>query len=156
MRQNTTTGLAGFGGLVPAAAFGTIHAAFSIYWSMGGTWLVWSLGSSLLARFAGLEWVLAPIGLAKLIAAVAPLVLARRGWPVRRLTRSACWLGALILIIWGGVNTVVGNLVLSSVIRPQSGYDRPGMIGHAYLWDPLFLAWGGALAAGLLASRRHQ
>ncbi len=27
------------------------------------------------------------------------------------------------------------------------------MIGHAYLWDPLFLAWGVALAIGLFASR---
>lgn len=27
------------------------------------------------------------------------------------------------------------------------------MIGHAYLWDPLFLDWGAALMIGLLASR---
>lgn len=47
----------------------------------------------------------------------------------------------------------MGNLVLAGVIRPESGFDRAGMIGHAYLWDPLFLAWGAALALGLIASR---
>lgn len=40
-------------------------------------------------------------------------------------------------MIWGGLNTAVGNLVLAGVIQPDSGFDRPGMIGHAYLWDPL-------------------
>ncbi len=34
-------------GLALAAVFGAVHAGFSLYWSMGGTWLVWSLGSNL-------------------------------------------------------------------------------------------------------------
>lgn len=138
-----------------AAVLGAIHAGFSLFWSMGGTWLVWSLGSALQARFQGWEWVLAPIGLAKLVAALAPILMARAGWPARPLTRSACWSGAVVLIAWGGVNTVVGNLVLAAVIQPQSGYDRPGMIGHAFLWDPLFLCWGTALAVGLFVSRNR-
>lgn len=138
-----------------AAVVGAVHAAFSIYWSMGGTWLLWSLGSSLQATFQGWEWVLAPVGVVKITAAVAPILLARRGWPARAVTRSACWLAALVLITWGGLNTIVGNLVLASVIHPQSGYDRSGMIGHAFLWDPLFLGWGAALAAGMIASRRR-
>jgi hypothetical protein len=142
--------------LVAAAVFGAIHAGFSIFWSMGGTWLVWSLGGRLQASFHGWEWVLAPIGLVKLTAAVAPILLAYTGWPARSLTHAACWLGALVLIIWGGLNTVVGNLVLAAVIRPDSGYDRPGMIGHAFLWDPLFLCWGAALAVGLFASRLRR
>lgn len=147
--NDTVTGAAVPFGLVAAAVLGAIHSGFSMYWSVGGTWLVWSLGSNLQASFQGMEWVLAPIGLAKLIAAVAPIALARGGWPARRLTRSACWLAALALIAWGGVNTVVANLVLAGVIQPESGYDRPGMIGHGYLWDPLFLAWGVALVIGL-------
>ncbi len=141
------------GGFVAASAFGVIHAAFSLYWAAGGTLLVWSLGTDLVESFRGREWLLAPIGAVKLIAAVGPLVLARSGWPAGRVTRSACWLGALLLMIWGGLNTAVGNLVLAGVITPESGFDQPGMIGHAYLWDPLFLAWGAALAIGLIASR---
>lgn len=142
--------------LLVAALLGVVHAAFSLYWSAGGSWLVWSLGCRLLATFAGWEWVLAPVGLVKLVAAVAPVILAVRGWPWRSFTRAGCWLGAAVLIVWGGANTVIGNLVLASVIRPESGYDRAGMIGHAYLWDPLFLLWGGCLAAGLVATRRGR
>lgn len=150
-----TNGDAGRGSFIAAAVLGTIHAVFSIYWAAGGTWLVWSLGSSLLATFEGREWFLFPVGVVKLIAAASPLLLARWGWPGRRTTRAACWLGAGVLIIWGGVNAVVGNLVLAGVIQPEAGYDRPGMVGHAYLWDPLFLAWGVAVALGMFRSQRR-
>lgn len=139
--------------LMVAAVCGTVHALFSFYWAAGGTFLVTSLGSRLVESFRGLEWVLAPVGLVKLVVAVAPVWWASRGWPLRRLTYAACWLGAVVLILWGGANTVVGNLVLRGVIRPDGGYDRAGMIGHAYLWDPLFAAWGVALALGLITSR---
>jgi uncharacterized protein DUF3995 len=141
-------------GFLAAAALGMVHAAFSLYWAAGGTLLVWSLGSDLVEGFRGREWLLAPIGAVKLIAAVAPLALARSGWPASVVTRSACWLGALVLVVWGGLNTAVGNLVLVGAIRPESGFDRSGMMGHAYLWDPLFLAWGAAVAVGLVASRQ--
>lgn len=50
---------------------------------------------------------------------------------------------------------IVANLVLAGMIPPGLGYDRPGMIGHAFIWGPLFLAWGVALAAGLLAGTRR-
>ena len=33
------------------------------------------------------------------------------------------------------------------------GTDRLGLMGHAFLWDPLFALWGIALAAGLVLSR---
>lgn len=140
-------------GLIAATALGGVHAGFSLYWAAGGTALVWSLGSDLVASFQGREWLLALIGAFKLIAAVAPLALAFWGWPAWRLTRSVCWLGASVLIIWGGLNTVVANLVLAGAVQPQSGFDRSGMIGHAWLWDPLFLAWGISVAIGLLATR---
>lgn len=140
-------------GLVAAAVLGLVHAGFSFYWAAGGTLLVSSLGTDLVERFRGREWVLVPIGVVKAIAAVAPLAFGRRGWPVRRVTRLVCWAGAVLLMAWGGLNTIVGNLVLAGVIRPDSGYDHAGMVGHAYLWDPLFLVWGLALAAGLLDSR---
>lgn len=145
-------------GFVAAAVFGVIHAGFSLYWSAGGTFLLGSLGTSLLETFSSHRWVLVPVGLFKLLAAFAPMVLAFHDWPVRRLSRVMCWMGALVLMLWGGLNTVVGNLVLAGVIQPSGGFDRQGMIGHAYLWDPLFLLWGLALAFGLRASaaNRHE
>ncbi len=143
-------------GFVVAGVMGTIHAGFSLYWAAGGTWLLWSLGSRLLDTFEGREWVLIPVGVVKLAAAVTPLVMARWDWPTRQLTRTACWLGAAVLIAWGGLNTVVGNLVLTGMIQPGSGYDRSGMVGHAWLWDPPFLAWGIALVIGLAATRKRD
>ncbi|MGF9761057.1 DUF3995 domain-containing protein [Microvirga sp. 0TCS3.31] len=142
--------------LVLAGVLGSIHAAFSLYWGVGGEWLVETLGRRMADAFAGWEWLLLPIGLVKLVAAWLPLVAARAGWPARRLSRGVCWLGAALLLVWGGLNTVVGHLVLADVIVPDGGYDRPGMVGHAFLWDPLFLVWGLALAVGLAQSRASR
>jgi hypothetical protein len=44
--------------------------------------------------------------------------------------------------------------VLAGVIRPEGGDDADAMMQHAYLWDPLFLLWGGALVLSLRLSRR--
>ncbi|MGA8995053.1 MAG: DUF3995 domain-containing protein [Nocardioidaceae bacterium] len=114
---------------------------------------MWSLGHDLVEGFQGREWVLVPIGVTKLVAALAPLALAHGTWPARVVTRSLCWLGALGLLVWGGPSTVVAHLVLVGAIRPESGFDRSGMVGHDYLWDPLFLAWGAAATISLFASR---
>ena len=143
----------GTSSLVLAGVLGSVHAAFSLYWGGGGEWLVETLGRRLVRAFAGWEWLLLPIGAVKLFAAWVPLAAARAGWPPRRLSRGVCWLGAVVLLVWGGLNTIVGNLVLARVIVPDGGYDRAGMVGHAFLWDPLFLAWGLALAIGLAQSR---
>jgi len=149
-RMTARAGRAQIVAFTTAAAAGLFHAAFSLYWSAGGTALTWSLGDDLVASFQGREWLLAPIGLLKLVAAIAPLVLLRMTWPAPRLTRGLCGLGGLILVVWGGANTLMGNLVLAGVIHPARGFDRLGMIGHAWLWDPLFLIWGAAVVAGLL------
>ncbi len=37
-------------------------------------------------------------------------------------------------------------------LEPDGGYDRRAMIGHVFLWDPLFLVWG-LLVAGLYVTR---
>lgn len=112
--------------LVVAAALGTLHAAVSLYWAAGGTALLWSLGTGMIQRFAGREWLLVPIGLTKLAVALTPLLLARSGWPAPRVTRAVCWLGAAGLVVWGGLNTVVGQLVLSGVIDPEGATTAPG------------------------------
>ena len=58
--------------------------------------------------------------------------------------------------MWGGLNTIVGNLVLAGAIVPEGGFDRTGMIGHAFLWDPLFAVWGLALAVALARRRGRE
>jgi hypothetical protein len=142
--------------LMIAAGVGTVHALVTIYWAFGGSALLQTVGRDMVALFAGRRWLLLPVAAVKLAVAVAPVVLDRRSWPWRPLTRGLAWSAATVLIFWGGINTVVGNFVLGGAIEPSGGYDRPGMIGHAWLWDPLFLLWGTALAVGLAGSRRPK
>jgi Protein of unknown function (DUF3995) len=146
--------------VVTAAALGLVHAGVSAYWMLGGTWLLETLGQRVLETFDGRLWLLAPVVLVKVVAALAPLTLVAgasgttgRSARWRRPIRSLSWLGAAVLIAWGGANTVVSNLVLAGAVDPGGPIDRPAVIGHAWLWDPLFLAWGVALAVGLRLTR---
>lgn len=45
-------------------------------------------------------------------------------------------------MVYGGLNTLVSGAVLAGIIRPEGGYDAIAMVGHAWLWDPLFFVWG--------------
>ena len=142
--------------LLTAAAAGAVHGLFSLYWAMGGGWLLESLGADLIEAFSDSRWLLLRVGLVKIFAGVLPLALARWEWPAPRLSRSACWVGAIVFVLWGGTNTIAGNLVLMGVITPEGGYDGPGMAGHAWLWDPLFLLWGASLTLALLLSPQRR
>lgn len=142
--------------LIVAAAAGVLHGLFSLYWAFGGDWLVNTLGRQLTETFADLRWLLIPVAAVKIGFALLPLLLARTGRFGQRWWRLLCWTGAVVLVGWGGLNTVTSNLVLSGVLRPGRGYDRDGMIGHAWLWDPLFLVWGLALTVALLRTRRGR
>lgn len=137
--------------LTAAAALGLVHGAFTLYWGAGGDALVGTLGDRITETFGHLRWVLLPVGLVKIGFALLPFTTWARGSAVRA-SRIVSWLGGAVLIVWGGVNTVIGNAVLSGIINVDGGYDRDGMIGHAWLWDPMFLAWGVLLAGALLLS----
>ena len=67
--------------------------------------------------------------------------------------RGLEWAGAGVLVLYGGINTAVAWLVLGGAIVVDGGYDRAAELGHAALWDPLFLIWGLSLATGLRATR---
>lgn len=135
--------------LTAAAVLGLAHGAFSLYWGAGGDALSGTLGDRMTGTFADLRWALLPVGLVKIGFALLPSATWARGRVVRP-ARAVSWLGSAVLIVWGGVNTVIGNSVLSGMIEVEGGYDRDGMIGHAWLWDPMFLAWGLLLVAALL------
>ena len=141
-----------------AAVAGTLHGLASLSWALGSRWLLGTVGRWALdlaaARpvLAGLG--LGAIGLAKLVAAVVPVLVAYGRMPWPRLWRAVSWVGGLGLVLYGGLNTVVAQLVLAGAIRPEGGYDPVAMAGHAWLWDPLFLLWGGALVLSLPLTRR--
>lgn len=140
-----------------AGVAGTLHAAASLYWALGGQWLLatvgrWAVELSAEAPIrAGLA--LGGIALVKLLAATIPIGVAYGRVPWVGFWRAVSWAGGLLLIAYGGVNTSVSAAVLAGYIRPDGGYDPVAMRGHAFLWDPLFLTWGAALVLSLALSR---
>lgn len=143
-----------------AGAAGTVHAGFSLYWAFGGQWLLatvgrWAVELSVEAPLeAGL--MLGAVAVGKLLAAIIPVGVAYGRVPWPRFWRMVSWAGGLLLVVYGAVNTVVSGAVLAGMIRPAGGYDVDAMIGHAWLWDPLFFVWGAALVLSLWYSRKNS
>ncbi|WP_299033873.1 DUF3995 domain-containing protein [uncultured Pseudokineococcus sp.] len=140
-----------------AAAAGVLHAAASLYWALGGQWLLATVGQWAVEASARSPAVagagLGLVALVKLLAATVPVAVAYGRVSRPRPWRAVSWAGGLLLVAYGGVNVVVSNAVLLGAIRPDGGYDAEAMRGHAHLWDPLFLLWGGALVLSLGLSR---
>jgi hypothetical protein len=85
------------------------------------------------------------------LAVVPPRWLSGRKYTV---TRGAAWLAAPVLVVYGGVLTLVGLLVQADVVHRSATADQTALRWHAFLWDPWFLLWGLLLAAALVLSRR--
>lgn len=143
-----------------AGVAGALHAAASLYWALGGQWLLatvgrWAVELSAEAPLAA-GGALGLIALLKLLAATIPIGVAYGKVPWARFWRAAAWVGGPLLVVYGGVNTVVSAAVLAGLIRPEGGYDADAMRGHAYLWDPLFLVWGATVVLFLWFSRERS
>ena len=140
-----------------AACAGLVHAAWSAYWAVGGRFLLDTVGAWAveLGRIDPLRSgiVLGAIAVVKAVAALLPVAIVRNRLPAVRWWRAVCWAGGAFLVVYGGLNVVVSSAVLVGVLRPADGYDAAAMIGHALLWDPLFVVWGAALPVALAASR---
>ncbi|HEY2595515.1 MAG TPA: hypothetical protein VGK33_16610 [Chloroflexota bacterium] len=104
-----------------------LYAAVSAYWGAGGTALLDTIGGTLeregRARSAGL------------LAVVWLTVLLK--------------LAAVVLVLYGGVLTLIGLLVQADVVHASAHADHTALRWHAFLWDPWFLLWGLLLAAAL-------
>ncbi|GHD52493.1 DUF3995 domain-containing protein [Mycetocola manganoxydans] len=143
-----------------AGVVGILHAAASLYWAVGGQWLAatagqWALDLSVEAPVAtkvGLGF----IALLKFLAAIIPVAVAYGRVPGARFWRSISWVGGILLIAYGGLNTILGAVVLAGLITPDGGYDRAALMGHALLWNPLFFIWGAALILSLWFSRHDR
>lgn len=137
---------------------GLIHAGFSLYWALGGSWLLDTVGlwAVDLARTNPLAafWGLLLIAAVKAAAALFPLLNAGGHLPWPQVWRTLSWIGGPFLVLYGGVNTGVAWLVLSGMLNNGGAIDRQSMLGHAALWDPLFLLWGLALTSHLWLTRR--
>jgi hypothetical protein len=154
-------GPSGLGAARTAVVVGLLFAAVSLYWGLGGTWLLDTVGGSLERRGqAGNTSVMLAVWAAvavKIIAAVLPLVLRRVTSPAgNRRARALVWAEAAALTIYGLVLTTVDLLVQADFIHAPANADHRALAWHAYLWDPWFLLWGLLVAAALLRSRDHR
>ncbi len=135
-----------------AAIVALAYALMSLYWALGGHALVSTIGgyAGQFARRGGALPVLAALAvmLAKVAGGLLALALVRpwgrvvpRGW---LLIGSAG--ASVLLVVYGGLNVLLGALVLSGVIHPAGSVDRTALLWHAGVWDLWFLVWGILLA----------
>ena len=148
---------------VIAAGLGAASAAMSAYWALGGTALLHTVGGEIerwgRERSASVVVTLWLITVAKLVGAVAPLVLVGVGarqlpaWTRAQPMRVLGWIVAIGLTVYGGVLTVVGLLVEADVINAADDADEHAIAWHAFFWDPWFALWGGAFTVAMWRSR---
>lgn len=141
---------------------GLLHGAVLVYWALGGTWLLDTIGGSLeekgRAGNAGVMLAVWAAVVLVIIASVLPLLALRRltspAW--NRIVWPLAWAEAAILTLYGGVNTGAGLLALAGVLpAPDNADDHWALAWHTYLWDPWFLIWGVLVAAALLRGRQR-
>lgn len=134
-----------------ALVLGLLHAGASLFWTLGGTWLLDTVGQFAvdLQAEGRMETRLLLGGITALKAggAVVPWLDHRRP-PMHRWVRAVSALGAGILVVWGAAGMVGAWWGLA-----RGAPATPAVLGHGLLWDPLFAAWGLALGIGLWASR---
>ena len=144
---------AGAPSLLVAMTVGLIHAGFSYYWGSGGSFLLSTVSERATSMFEGNEAWLYPIAIAKTVFALLPFLylLMRRRLAKARIVLA---LGGIALLIWGGINTVTANLNFFGVINSGADATRSELVGHAFVWDPLFFIWGMAVTVFLVSTRQ--
>ena len=138
------------------------YALVNLYWALGGHALVSTVGGYVeqSARRGGALPVLIALAatLAKVAGGLLALALVRpwgrmvpRGW---LLSGSAG--ASALLAVYGGLNVLLGALVLSGVIHPAGSVDRTALRWHVGVWDLWFLVWGILLALAIAGSWRSS
>lgn len=135
--------VSGYGAAVLAIA----SAAVSLYWTLGGTALLSTVGPEFLqvARNPSPAVVAAGMLLVivKSVAGILPLALVHSWGRLRlRLVSRVALLGGLGLTVYGGALVVLGALVLSGIYTPTGAVDTTALRWHVYVWDLWFLVWG--------------
>jgi hypothetical protein len=141
-----------------AGVLGLLYAALSLYWTVGGTMLIETVGGTVedLALRGGGAAVALGLGatVLKLLAGALAFALVRSRGRVRWLLILSA-LAGFVLIVYGGVLVAVGALVLTGVVDPDTAVDRTALIWHVTLWDLWFLVWGILLAIATVGYRQR-
>ena len=62
---------------------------------------------------------------------------------------------SVVLVVYGGLNVLLGALVLSGAIHPAGSVDRTALRWHVGVWDLWFLVWGILLALATVSYWRR-
>jgi hypothetical protein len=142
-----------------AAGLAFASAAFSLYWLLGGTALLDTVGGDIeeLARerATGTVVSLAVVVVAKLFGAALALSLVQ-SWGERFSRRARTLLasiGGALLALYGGVLVIAGALVLIGVIDASDDTDEYALRWHVFCWDLWFFVWGVSLWIAARATR---
>ena len=144
-----------------AAVVAFAYALLSLYWAVGGHALVSTIGGYVeqFARRGGALPVLIALAatLAKMVGGLLALALGRpwgrmvpRGWLL-----SASAGASALLVVYGGLNVLLGALVLVGTIHPTGSVDRTALRWHVGVWDLWFLVWGILLALAIVGYWRR-
>lgn len=142
---------AGAPSLLIATLVGLVHAGVTFYWAAGGQFLLSTVSDRATSIFDGNEQWLYPVAALKALFALLPLLYLLMRQRLRK-ARIILGIGALVLVLWGGINTVTANLNFFGVLN--SGAEGNELIGHAFVWDPLFFIWGMAVVVFLVSTRK--
>ncbi len=165
MAPSTFTGMqpsrpAAIAAAYAAAAVGVVYAGVSAYWAAGGTALLDTVGGTLehqaragAAGLLAIGWLTVALKLAASAIGILAATPSRWSGTRQSLARRMAWVAATLLVLYGGILTIVGQLVEADIIHRSAAANAKALCWHAFLWDPWFLLWGILLAAALLLSR---
>jgi hypothetical protein len=128
---------------------------------VGGHALIGTVGgyAQQFARRGGTAPLLAAAAAAaaKLVGGVLALALVRPwGRAVRRRWLLILSAGvSMLLVAYGGLNVLLGALVLSGAIHPAGSVNRTALRWHVGVWDLWFLVWGILLALATVGYARR-
>ena len=144
-----------------AAILAFAYALVSLYWAAGGHALIGTVGGYVqqFADRGGAGPLLAALAaaVAKVAGGLIALALVRpRKQAVRRRWLLIVSAGAsALLVAYGGLNVLLGALVLSGAIHPGGSVDWTALRWHVGVWDLWFLAWGIFLTLATIGYARR-
>lgn len=141
-----------------ASALAFAFVVPSLYWVLGGTALLDTLGGVIEERARARDRTLLVVTWAtvmvKAMGGLLPLALVQP-WGRRlpsRLLRFTAWTGAICLVLYGALQTLTVGLAYFGAIEFTGPIDERALRWRLLLWEPWFLVWGIALGA---AAWRH-
>ncbi|WP_241957175.1 DUF3995 domain-containing protein [Mammaliicoccus fleurettii] len=119
---------------------GIVHSLFSLYWGFGGEAGLTTVGTWVFTLSANYGiWIniaLLIVAVVKFLATIMPLTLTNH---FDKRIYYVSLVGSVVLILYGGLNTLIGWLKMFKIIEIHNYYTA---FGQAFVWDPLFLLWG--------------